>query len=240
MARVDLKYAEVVVRDGLAGTGKVNEMSPMVGDTSLGVDTVVLNTDDTDLVPIGARFTIAGESGSPVHIVQTRTGTPTTSVTFTPALASGVSDEAVITFAPIEVEITIGEGDLSWTESREISYELDRGQLDTVREGDEQPVEVNISATFEHIRTGTGETITPTDAIKRQGAASEWVSSSADLCEVYAVDLVVTYQPPCGNVEAETIVFPDFRWDNLEFSFEDASIEITGRCNAVEPEVTRS
>jgi hypothetical protein len=210
------------------------------GDTTLGVDTVSLNTTDTDLIPVGARFTIAGESGSPVHIVQARTGNPTTSIDFTPAIAAGVADDAVITFDSCQIEIKIGEGDVKWTESREINYELDRGVLDTVRQGDEQPVEVTISATFEHVRTGTSESITPTDAIKGQGGASEWVSSSDDQCEMFAVDLVIEYQPPCGSAELETITFPDFRWENLEFSFKDATIDVSGRCNSVEPSVARS
>src|SRR5690606_28246242 len=36
--------------------------SALNGATDLDIDTVSLNTDDTDLVPVGARFTVAGDT----------------------------------------------------------------------------------------------------------------------------------------------------------------------------------
>ena len=72
MARIELREATIRIKDGLSGTGAVNEMTPASAATDLDVDTLVLNTDDTDLVPVGARFTIAGETGSPVHTVTAR------------------------------------------------------------------------------------------------------------------------------------------------------------------------
>ena len=83
------------------------------------------------------------------------------------------------------------------------------------------------------IDTGTGETITPVDALKRKGGAAEWVSSSADACEPYAVDIEVQHEPSCASagVEDEVTLFPDFRWDSLEFDLREATISATGRCN---------
>jgi hypothetical protein len=40
MARIELRDATVTIKDGLAGTALVNDMSIMAGDTTLGVDTV--------------------------------------------------------------------------------------------------------------------------------------------------------------------------------------------------------
>src|SRR4051812_47582639 len=102
MARIELRDTTIKIKDGLGGTALVNDMSTMVGDTTLGVDTIVLNTDVTNKIPVGARFTIAGETGSPVHVVTARTPTstgPTTSVTISPVLAAGVANDAAITFA---------------------------------------------------------------------------------------------------------------------------------------------
>jgi hypothetical protein len=244
MARIELRDAVIKIKDGLAGTAAVDDASiTSPGDTTLDIGTIVLNTDDTDLVPVGARFTIAGETGSPVHTVTARTPTstsPTTNITFTPAIAAGVVTTAVITFASQEVEIKVGDGDVTYTENTEYIYDLDRGDLDTVREGDQVPMDVSFDIVYEHITTGTGETIAPMDALKRKGSATEWVSSATDKCEPYAVDIEITHTPPCGTSETEVTTFPDFRSEGREVSYADSVVSISGRCNAVEPVVVRS
>jgi hypothetical protein len=240
LARIELRDATIRIRDGLSGTAAINDASIMAGDSGLTVNTVVLNTADTDQIPIGARFTIAGETGLPIHTVLTRVGNPTTSITFSPVLAAGVVDLAVITFLPQQIEIKIGDGNLTYTEAKEYEYLLDRGNLDTVREGDEQPLEVNLEFVYEFVRTGTNELITPVDALKGIGGAVEWVSSSDDPCEPYCVDLIIEHAPPCGTAQDETTVFPEFRRDSLEFDLSAATIAVTGRSNVSEATITRS
>ena len=144
-----------------------------------------------------------------------------------------------LTFAPQQLDIKIGDGDLKYTENDDFKYDLDRGNLDTVRRGDEKPMDVSLSFVYEHITTGTDELIAPMDALKRRGGAEEWVSSATDACEPYAVDLKVIHTPPCGTAQTEITLFPDFRSDKREPSFKDSLIQITGRCNATEPTVTR-
>ncbi len=370
MARIELRHCTIRLKDGLAGTALNNQpvTPPLSGDTSLTINTVSLNTADTDLVPVGARFTIAGETASDtVHVVTARTPTsasPTTAITFSPALTAGTysasgqgiagaattttpgvaatTDEVqsiarhannvtggtytltltlngdspvttsaiaynaiaatiqsaidtavaahsgwtngdivvtggplhttaititfsgasvdeldhgqttingasltatlgnkTLTFAPQELDIKIGDGDLKYTESTEYLYDLDRGDLDTVREGNQVPMDVSMDFVYEHITTGTGETIAPMDALKRRGGAEEWVSSATDLCEPYAVDVVVIHEPPCGSSESETTTFPDFRSEKREPSFKDSRISVSGKCNATEPTVER-
>jgi len=248
MARIELRHCDIVLKDGLAGTALINQMSgAMSGDTSLTIDTVALNTDNTQQVPVGARFTIAGETASTtVHVVTARTpsssspSVATTNIVFSPALSTGTYvDDGVITFHPQELTIKIGDGDLKYTENDDFKYDLDRGNLDTVRQGDEKPMDVSLSFVYEHITTGTNETVAPMDALKRRGGAAEWVSSATDKCEPYAVDLFVVHTPPCGTAQIETTQFPDFRSDKREPSLKDSLIQITGRCNAVEPVVSR-
>lgn len=217
---------------------------PMSGDTLLPIVSVSLNTTTTNLVPVGARFTIATETNTPVHTVQSRTPAsmgPTTSITFTPALGAGsYTGTDAITFQPQQLSIKIGDGDLKYTENPTYQYFNDRGILDTVRLGEDTPMDVDLNFVFEHITTGTGETIAPMDALKQTGSASEWVSSATDKCEPFSVDLIVEQDPPCGTNEKDIFTFPDFRADKREASFKDANIAITGRCMATEPIVTRS
>ena len=246
MARIELRDAVIKIRDGLAGTALINEpvTPPAEDDTTFDIDTVSLNTTVTTLVPIGARFTVAGETaGTTVHTVTGRTPTdsgPTTNIVFTPALGAGTYvDGGTVTFAPQEVEIKVGDGDVTYTENNECTYDLDRGDLDTVREGDQVPMDVSFDIIYEHITTGTGESISPMDALKRKGSASEWVSAATDKCEPYAVDIEVTHIPPCGTNQKEITTFPDFRSESREVSFADSKISIKGRCNAVEPIVER-
>lgn len=244
MARKELRHCVIEVQDGLAGTGLINQMSaPVAGAVTFAVDATVLNSLVTDQIPVGARFTVAGETlATTVHTVQTRTPTSgtTTSITFTPALGAGTYiDDGVITYLPQLISIKLGEGDVKWTEKNEFTYDLDRGNLDGVRKANEIPMDVSFNFIFDHVKSGTGEAITPMEAIKGIGAASEWVTSATDKCEPYAVDIIVIDTPPCAPTNRETITFPDFRSESREASFKDASISISGRCNAQEPIVVR-
>jgi hypothetical protein len=348
MARIELRNCTVRVKDGLSGTGAVNQPStaPTVTDTSLTIDTLVLNTADTAKVPVGARFHIAGETTQVDHVVTARTqgagtgtnakqnvvladcsttftlswggkttaaiaydgdaaavkaalvamddgyttddwavtgtnpnfvvefkgalgdapralmtGTgdtgsvtvtnnvvgavpvPTTTtiaITFSPALGAGsYADGGVLTFRPQQIDIKIGDGEIKYTEANNYNYDKDRGELDTVREGDDVPMDVSMNFTFEHVKTGTSEAISPIDAIKGINGAAEWVSSSSDLCEPYAVDVEVEHVPPCGTAQKETTLFPDFRSEKRDFDFKNAAIAVSGKCNATEPIVTR-
>jgi len=199
-----------------------------------GVNVPEVTATDVDLM--GGADTIT--------ITTLNSGGTTGIITFTPALATadGIpADNAVITFLPARVEIRIGEGNLTWTEAKEYEYVLDRGDLDTVREGDQQPVEVNIDLMYEFYTNGSGGTWLPSpiDFLKRQGEAASLASSSGDPCEPFAIDIEVVYDPPCGSEDDENYTFPDFRYESLEFDVREATISVSGRCNAVEPTVTR-
>jgi len=204
------------------------------------IELVTPDGDGTLIVADGSSL-IGGAATAVVALV-TAVDTITCQLTFTPALSTGAgipADDAVITFLPQQLEIKVGDGDVNYTENKNYEYMLDRGDLDTVREGDAVPMDVKLDCTYEHIVSGTAEDITPVEAIKGTGAASGWVSSSADPCEPYAIDIEVEHVPPCGSVQKEFTLFPDFRPDTKEIKFKDAMISFSGKCNAIEPIVTR-
>ena len=244
MAQIELRHCTVKVKDGLAGTAVGPTTPPVATDTTIAMLTsVALNTKVATLIPIGARFTIAGETTSTVHVVTGRTPTtmgPTTDITFSPALGAGTyAANAVLTFQSQEISVKIGNGNLTYSETKNYDYVLDRGDLDTVRELDEAPMALTIDAVYEFITTGTSEDVTFVDAIKGIGGAAEWVSSSSDPCEPYAVDIEILDVPPCGVTETENTLFPDFRRDSLDMDLSKATISLKGKCNASEPVVTR-
>lgn len=243
MARIELRDATVYIQDGLSGTATINEATPAANDTDADIITPVLNTANTSLVPVGARFTVNTAGNTSNYTVTARTPTdtaPTTNITFSPVWGVNTPANAdVITFIPQRIAVKIGEGNLTYTESKEYEYLLDRGNLDTVKEADQQPVDVSIDFVYEHVTTGTSEDISVVDALKQSGSANEWVSSSSDLCEPYSVDIVVDHVTPCGSTENELTTLGDYRYESLEFDLSEATISTSGRCNLVEATVSR-
>lgn len=248
MATIDLKNTIITIRDGATGitqgigdAGAVNNVAGYnAGATSMQVDAL------TGIVVSGQTFTVTGETGAPTHTVtgHTETGGNTTSVSFTPALASDIADNVVVTFVAEatgnhQIEVKLGTGTLSYTEARTIEYRLDRGVLNTVRQGDEVPVDVSFDFEWEYLRSATGELVTVEEALKQTGAAADWISSSADLCEPYAVDVVIEYIPPCSESDAEVIILQDFRWESLDHNARDGQISCSGKCNVREAVVSR-
>lgn len=241
MARIELRNTKVFIEDGFAGTAAVNNAAGYaILATTMLVDTVASNAVPTTVVPVGARFVLDSTTHTVTAKLPADNTGPTTSITFTPGLSAAVVDDAVITFISQRLEIKIGEGDISWTEAREFIYDLDRDKLDTVRQGADQPVSAEISFTYEWIKSESGQPMSPVEALKGIGPASQWVSSSADLCEPYAVNIRVRHCPPCGGSQDEDVVFPRFRWESLDFSLADASISVSGQCNVTEVQVVRA
>ena len=148
---------------------------------------------------------------------------------------------------PKSLDITIGEGNLSFTERRTVEYTLDRGLLDEVREGDQVPVEVSLDFIWDYI-SGQGATsansdITgPVEVLKGIGQASAngWVSTDSDGCRPYAVDIEVDHEPTpttCGDTEILTL--SDFRWEQLDYDLRAGTIAVSGRCNIVNGTLAR-
>lgn len=137
-----------------------------------------------------------------------------------------------------EIEVTLGEGNLTYDEKRNIEYVRDKGALDTVREGDEEPMDVRLDATWEKLTATVGGTVpTVEDAMKRRGPASGWTSTSADPCEPYCVDIEITIDPGCGESGVETIILPEFRWESINHDMRGGTLSFTGKCNATQATV---
>lgn len=180
-------------------------------------------------------------SGTPTA-VQTHAGGVTTNITFTPALKTATLpiNNAALTFTGRTLEVKIGDGNCQFTENRNYTYDLDRGLLDTVRKGDEVPIDVSLDFVWEFL-TALDGIVTPTisDVLHHRGPAADWESSSDDGCEDFCFDIEIEYTPPCGDQGSEIITLPDFRWEQLPHSLTDAQVSMTGKCNATEAIVGR-
>ena len=197
----------------------------------LATDVALMVIDGTGLTDAGA------EAVTLVHA-----GATTWKLTFTPALdvADLPANDDIITLLPQQIDIKIGDGNVTYTESNEYEYDLDRDLLDSVRAGAEVPIDVSLDFVYEFIVTGTGEAISPMDALKMRGGAAEWRSSSSDPCEPYSIDIEIVHTPICVTAEIETTIFPDFRSESREVNIGDAAVSVSGRCNVTEPTITRT
>ena len=167
--------------------------------------------------------------------------------TVSKSLRDGVLTIKDGTATPQTVDIILGTGNITWDVSTPNDYENDRGIVATgqVRKAEEVALSVNITARFIDILSDTGEEITPYEAVYGLGAAATatWVTTGADNCEPYAVDLSLVFTPACSGgtaKTAETIVLPEFRADSCAFDPTAGTIVIVGKCKVVHPTVTRA
>ncbi len=202
------------------------------GATNITVSGVVGILEDFDI------FYLAGDTTNTKYVITAHTETlgNTTNITFAPAIPATVTiaNGATVTIGPHELEIKLGTGTLTFTEKKMRQYTLDRGLLDTVRNGDETPMEVKLDATWEFLRSESGQPPTPEDVVKQRGNASTWVTSSADPCEPFSVDVVIVYNPNCTGEETEIITMPDFRYEEIVHDTKAGTLAFTGKCNVTE------
>ncbi len=233
MARIELRNSIIRIVDGHSATGAVNNGPGY----SSGDTTMVTDTFTTELEP-DMRFTVVGSTLT--HLITSEVGDPNTSITFTPALDGTVINDAVITVTGRTLEINVGDGNITHGEKKEYNYDLNRGKIDTVRQGNDVPMDVAMNFVYDFIKAASADTSpTPEEALKNIGKAAGWKSSSSDACEPYAVDLEIEHTPICAGVDKERVTLSDFRYESLDHDPREASISATGRCNAVEATVTR-
>jgi hypothetical protein len=138
---------------------------------------------------------------------------------------------------PNTLQIKLGEGTFTWDQKRSIEYVKDRGLLDTTREGDEEPVDIRLDALYEFLKSSSGS-VTPYEAITGTMGASTWTSTGG-ACEPYAVDLRLTYTPPCGGETDEVVLISDFRYESITADAKAGTLAFTGKANIVAPTITR-
>jgi hypothetical protein len=130
------------------------------------------------------------------------------------------------TGTPQTVTLKVGEGNLTWTEKRTIEYIRDRGIIDTVREGDDEPVDVSFDIMWETLDSSTSGFKCPFGIIKGD---SDYVSTG-NACEPYACDIeIVIANAGCGI--NETVTLADFRYEELSYDLRGGSISCSGKCN---------
>jgi hypothetical protein len=235
MPVLDLKNATIYMKDGHTSEGKVDN----VAGYTAGAVTMIVDTFTVD-PPIGATFTI--EAGTQRYLIGA--GSSKTLLNFTPGLLGAVADEDEIHVGARQIEVKLGDGNLTYSETKNREYISNRGRIDEVRDGDEAPVDVSLTAQWQFI---TGHSSDPggghptiEDVLKNTGLAADWESSDTeDPCRPYSVDLEIFYEPICDTVQGESIMLRYFRYEKLDHDARAGTIATTGKCNVLEAEATR-
>lgn len=142
---------------------------------------------------------------------------------------------------PHELEAKIGEGTLSFTEKFNRIYRKNRGKLDRVKKGDEEPIDVSFDFVWEYLTAASGSGVpTIREALLKLGEAAAWVSTDPDTCAPYAVDLEIELIPDCASEDKETILLQDFRVEQLQHNGKEATVAATGKCNVTLATITRA
>jgi hypothetical protein len=132
------------------------------------------------------------------------------------------------------VVVKIGEGNFNFSEKQTMEYSRDRGNLDTCRRGDDEPVDVSFDFQWEWLTSSTLSTNQDSlrDIIKGNG----FVTTGGE-CEPYACNITVELEEEiCSN--SETLVFSDFRWEEMSYDLRAGQISVSGKCNITEVAVS--
>lgn len=248
MATIDLKKTTLYVSDGTVGT-LTNQSITYTAAKGRGMrPNPSITISEGTGTSASLAITVTGDDIS-ISLARAASAVTTTATELVAAInadasakllvtASGTGGTALVALAktslsggPKNVELLIGTGNLTYTEKTNLEYIRERGLLDSVREGDEDPVDVSFDFQWEFLSSSTGGTETIEEAIKQTGNASDWVTSAVDTCEPYAVDITVKYAPPCGGIDDEYIVLPYFRKTQLQHDLRAGTVSCTGSCN---------
>lgn len=139
----------------------------------------------------------------------------------------------------------VGDGYITYTSSRPIQLKKNRGKLASVREDNEDGMEVSFQFLWTFLTSSGIEPPTVEDALYRQNAASAWQSATLDPNAPYSVHLQLVWRQSCRQpngsvvIAGEVYTFPEFNQNSLTYSPRDATIDCKGICNAKRPIVNR-
>jgi hypothetical protein len=137
------------------------------------------------------------------------------------------------------LEVKIDEGNIQWEVARNLEVKRDRGLLDYIKEGDEEPMTVNLECRFASLISSTGDPLTPYEFLTMTGAGDELVSTG-QVCGASAIDIRVETDHDCQDVEDEIIDFLQFHYEKIGGSFKDGTLSVSGLCNTVLPVATKT
>jgi hypothetical protein len=236
MAVIDLRSVTLWITDGsipVPATGTVNHTGgyPAVLPFTTKATSTILVTF-TGIVSVGQYIQFGGHMQYYEIMSHTETASNTSSITIFPALLSPLVNAEAIAILGNGIYAKLGDGNLTYSEKRNLIYIRDRGYIDTMKVGDDEPMDVSLDFTWEFLRSTTASPPSIEEALKQIGNASAWTSTSVDPCEPYCVNVWLLDIPPCGT-DAESIQLPEFRWTSLDHDLKGGKVSVKASCNAL-------
>jgi hypothetical protein len=106
------------------------------------------------------------------------------------------------------ITVPVDEGDLAFSENREVMPVYDRGSINILRDGNEQLVDVSFTIKYSGLISTSGD-VTPYELLKKYNRASTAVSVYTD-SEVYAVNVTL-------EVDTKSILLSSFFPEKIDF-----------------------
>lgn len=256
MAQIDIKECEIRAFDGTLGTATLDSTNAdadlvlTAKSKHIGSDKISCELVDPQTASASLGIVVDGRKITVNLGTSTASAITSTAATIKAAIEADSEANALVT---VELEtagtgvveaiaettldgqnsitIKIGEGNLTYSEHRNVEFTRDRGVLDTVREADEEPLDLSLDGTWEWIKSTSGGTVTLEDALKKIGEAATWVSTADDPCQPYCVDIELWNAPGCGSIEDEIIMFEEFYYETVDHDLREGTISTSGRCN---------
>ena len=256
MAKIDLKNATLRLWDGTIPTLTTTNTGGDNGKLLL----TALSKHHGSATPSITLVDPAGDGSISVAVVGVDvtvtlaygTGAITTTATLLEAALDGDAD-AVALFTATQVgtgadlveaqaiirltghnslEIKVGDGNLTHSEKKAREFGLDRGLLDTVRDADQEPMDVAFDFMWEFLSSANGASVpTIEEVLKNIAPADSWVTTADDTCQPFCIDLEIVNAPECSAIEDEQTIFEEFYHEGLDHDTKEASVACSGRCN---------
>ena len=260
MAKIDLKNSPLTLWDGTLGTLTTTAAATNDGQVQLDVLSKHIGTNKISLTLVdpgeAGSLSVVVTGRAIVVTLAWATSAVTTTATLLAALLTADADVAALCTAVVDplgdgsglvdaqaittldgqksITITVGEGTLTYSEKAPREFVKDRGNLDTVRNADQEPVDVSLDFVWDFLTSESGGS-TPTieEVLKRTGVAlsETWLTTSTDICQPYCIDIEVANTPVCSSVANEYTMFEEFYYETLDHDIKEGSVACSGRSN---------
>lgn len=235
---IDMKNTTLYIRDGKAVQLSAGQETS--GITAAGATSITFAAGGVAAAGLSVGMWLAADSSlRPRYFITAIDGDD---VTIHRGLEAAIPDATLIHKSDWnQLEIDIGEGNLTWSLKLPREYKLSKGKLSHAKNADEEPMDVSVDAIWDFISSNVGGGVpTVYEALLRTGEAATWVSAGGE-CQPYSVDLVLLNEPDCATLTNpnEIIVYPDFRPDNLDGDLDGGTLSLPGKCMSLTPITAR-
>ena len=255
MAKIDLKNATIRLWDGTAGTLLIdctNALSDVTYTLKKHIGSRVVSITYVDPAAEAALSIVVTGSAIVVNLANSASPAVTTTAVLLAAAINADADASALVTAVEEgagsgiceaktlanvtatansITVKVGEGTLTYGEKKPREFVKDRGNLDTVRNADQEPMDVSFDFIWDFITSETGGTATLEEALKKVGSAASWLTTATDPCQPYCIGLEIVNAPACTTVNDEYTMFEAFYYETLDHDAKEGTVSCSGRSN---------